>query len=176
MRIEREKRRHRLWQSKSNLLERGVIATRTTFLLTNPLLLPAWLQIFQLCLSFWTSSFDMVLLKNFFRKKKNIRKTSQNALAPSIFIVFSIVLKLGTPLVTVPQSDHSHTARCRKTPVGANIVERKRSKEYRKGKELILPWPKKLKQPRARGTGAWSVEHARAYVWLACLFQFFWPG
>ena len=40
----------------------------------------------------------------------------------------------------------------------------------------VLPWPKKLKQPRARGTGAWSVEHARAYVWLACLFQFFWPG
>ena len=40
--------------------------------------------------------------------------------------------------VTVPQSDHSHTARCRKTPVGGNIVERKRSKEYRKGKELIL--------------------------------------
>ena len=38
---------------------------------------------------------------------------------------------------TVPQSDHSHTARCRKTPVGGNIVERKRSKEYRKGKELI---------------------------------------
>ena len=40
----------------------------------------------------------------------------------------------------------------------------------------LLPWPKKLKQPRARGTGAWSVEHAHAYVWLACLFQFFWPG
>ena len=40
----------------------------------------------------------------------------------------------------------------------------------------ILPWPKKLKQPRARGTGAWSVEHAHAYVWLVCLFQFFWPG
>ena len=39
--------------------------------------------------------------------------------------------------VTVPQSDHSHTARCRKTPVGGNIVERKWSKEYRKGKELI---------------------------------------
>ena len=40
----------------------------------------------------------------------------------------------------------------------------------------ILPWPKKLRQLRARGTGAWSLEHARAYVWLACLSQFFWPG
>ena len=30
---------------------------------------------------------------------KNIRKTTQNALAPSIFIVLSIVLKLGTPLL-----------------------------------------------------------------------------
>ena len=38
-------------------------------------------------------------LKNFFRKKKNIRKTTQNALAPSIFIVLSIALKLGTPLL-----------------------------------------------------------------------------
>ena len=26
----------------------------------------------------------------------------------------------------------------------------------------LLPWPKKLRQPHARGTGAWSVEHARA--------------
>ena len=40
-------------------------------------------------------------LKNSFRKKKNIRKTSQNALAPSIFIVWSIVLKLGTPLLHI---------------------------------------------------------------------------
>ena len=38
-------------------------------------------------------------LKNSFRKKKNIRKTTQNALAPSIFIVLSIALKLGTPLL-----------------------------------------------------------------------------
>ena len=37
--------------------------------------------------------------KNSFRKKKNIRKTTQNALAPSIFIVLSIALKLGTPLL-----------------------------------------------------------------------------
>ena len=37
--------------------------------------------------------------KNFFRKKKNIQKTTQNALAPSIFIVSAIVLKLGTPLL-----------------------------------------------------------------------------
>ena len=40
-------------------------------------------------------------LKNSFRKKKNIRKTSQNALASSIFIVWSIVLKLGTPLLHI---------------------------------------------------------------------------
>ena len=40
-------------------------------------------------------------LKNSFRKKKIIRKTSQNALAPSIFIVWSIVLKLGTPLLHI---------------------------------------------------------------------------
>ena len=40
-------------------------------------------------------------LKNSFRKKKNIRKTPQNALAPSIFIVWSIVLKLGTPLLHI---------------------------------------------------------------------------
>ena len=40
-------------------------------------------------------------LKNSFSKKKNIRKTSQNALAPSIFIVLSIVLKLGTALLHI---------------------------------------------------------------------------
>ena len=33
-----------------------------------------------------------VFLKNSFSKKKNTRKTTQNALAPSIFIVLSIVL------------------------------------------------------------------------------------
>ena len=38
-------------------------------------------------------------LKNSLRKKKNIRKTTQNALAPSIFIVLSIALRLGTPLL-----------------------------------------------------------------------------
>ena len=37
--------------------------------------------------------------KNSFRKKKNIQKTTQNALAPSIFILLSIALKLGTPLL-----------------------------------------------------------------------------
>ena len=37
-------------------------------------------------------------LKNSFRKKKNIQTTAQNALAPSIFILLSIVPKLGTPL------------------------------------------------------------------------------
>ena len=40
-----------------------------------------------------------IFLKSSFRKKKNIRKTTQNALAPSIFIVLSIALKLGTPLL-----------------------------------------------------------------------------
>ena len=40
-------------------------------------------------------------LKNSFRKKKNIRKTTKSALAPSIFIVLSIVLKLGTPLLHI---------------------------------------------------------------------------
>ena len=38
-------------------------------------------------------------LKKSFRKKKNVRKTTQNALAPSIFIILSIVLKFGTPLL-----------------------------------------------------------------------------
>ena len=66
-----------------------------------PYFLLSWLQIFQLCLSFWTSSFDMVLFEKFFQEKKNIWKTSQNALAPSIFIVWSIVLKLGTPLLHI---------------------------------------------------------------------------
>ena len=37
--------------------------------------------------------------KNSFRKKKNIRKTAQYAFDPTIFIVLSIVLKLGTPLL-----------------------------------------------------------------------------
>ena len=37
----------------------------------------------------------------------------------------------------------------------------------------FYPGQKKLRQPRARGAGAWSLEHARAYVWLACLSQFF---
>ena len=41
--------------------------------------------------------------KNSFSKKKNIRKTTQYALAPSIFIVLAIVLKLGTTAFTYPQ-------------------------------------------------------------------------
>ena len=47
------------------------------------------LQIFQLCVSYWTSSFDVVLLKKFLQENKNIRKTTQNTLAPSIFTVKS---------------------------------------------------------------------------------------
>ena len=42
--------------------------------------------------------FIWFFFRNSFRKKKNIWKTTQNALAPSIFTVLSIVLKLGTPL------------------------------------------------------------------------------
>ena len=37
--------------------------------------------------------------KKSFRIKKNVQKTAQNALAPSIFIVLSIMLKLATPLL-----------------------------------------------------------------------------
>ena len=40
-------------------------------------------------------------LKNSFRKKKNIQKTTKNALASSIFIVLAIVLKFGTPLLHI---------------------------------------------------------------------------
>ena len=59
-----------------------------------------WLQIFQLCLSLSVlHPLIWFFFKNSFRKKKNIQKTTQNALAPSIFIVLSIVLKLGTPLL-----------------------------------------------------------------------------
>ena len=43
----------------------------------------------------WSGHF----LKNSFRKSQNVRKTTQNALSPSTFIVLSIVLKLGTPLL-----------------------------------------------------------------------------
>ena len=44
-----------------------------------PYFLLPWLQIFQLCLSFWTSSFDMVLFQKFLQEKekypKNLPKT-----------------------------------------------------------------------------------------------------
>ena len=39
------------------------------------------------------------LFKKFFSKKKSLRKITQKALAPNIFIVLSIVLELGTPLL-----------------------------------------------------------------------------
>ena len=35
-----------------------------------PYFLLSWLKIFQLCLSFWTSSFDMVLFKKFLQEKE----------------------------------------------------------------------------------------------------------
>ena len=38
---------------------------------------------------------------NSFRKKEKVRKTTQNALAPCIFIVWSIVLRLGTHFYTL---------------------------------------------------------------------------
>ena len=93
----------RLQQNTSILIKGSVEWSRHErhFCSLLPYFLLSWLQIFQLCLSFWTSSFDMVLFKKSFRKKKNIQKTSQNALAPSIFIVLSIVLKLGTPLLHI---------------------------------------------------------------------------
>ena len=81
-------------------VKRGVIATRTTFLLTAPLFLTFLTSNFPtlfVLLNFilWSGSF----LKIPSEKRKNIRKTTQNAFAPSIFIVLSIVLKLGTPLL-----------------------------------------------------------------------------
>ena len=51
-----------------------------------------------ICLS-ELNSLIWFFFKNSFRKKRNIRKTTQNALAPNIFIVLSIALKLGTPLL-----------------------------------------------------------------------------
>ena len=57
------------------LLERGEIATRTTFLLTAPLFLLSRLQIFQLCPS-ELHPLIWFFFKNSFRKKKNIWKTT----------------------------------------------------------------------------------------------------
>ena len=39
-----------------------------------PYFLLSWLQIFQLCLSFWTSSFDMVLFKKLLQEKEKYPK------------------------------------------------------------------------------------------------------
>ena len=39
-----------------------------------PYFLLSWLQIFQLCLSFWTSSFDLVLFKKFLQGKEKYPK------------------------------------------------------------------------------------------------------
>ena len=39
-----------------------------------PYFLQSWLQIFQLCLSFWTSSFDTVLLEKFLQEKEKYPK------------------------------------------------------------------------------------------------------
>ena len=39
-----------------------------------PYFLLSWLQILQLCLSFWTSSFDMVLFKKFLQEKEKYPK------------------------------------------------------------------------------------------------------
>ena len=68
----------------------GEIATWTTFLVTAPL--------FFYFLDFKFSSFVCpsefhpliwVIFKNSFRKKENTPQTTQNALAPSIFIIFN---------------------------------------------------------------------------------------
>ena len=56
------------------------------------------LHIFQLC-SPELHPLIRFFFKNSFSKKNNIRKTIENALAPSIFIILSIVLKLGTPIL-----------------------------------------------------------------------------
>ena len=42
---------------------------------------------------------ERVISERELQEKKNIQKTIQNALAPGIFIVLSIALKLGTPLL-----------------------------------------------------------------------------
>ena len=97
----------------------GLIPDKTAASVFNPYLRGAWTDrdtndIFAHCslifyfLDFKFSNFVCLyelhpliwfFFKNSFRKKKNIRKTTQNALAPSIFIVLAIVLKLGTPLL-----------------------------------------------------------------------------
>ena len=80
--------------------QRGQIATRTAFFLTPPFFFTFLTSNFPtlfVLLNFiiWSGSFLNILSG----KRKKIRKTAQNALAPSIFIVLSIVLKLGTPLL-----------------------------------------------------------------------------
>ena len=72
-------------------------------------------------------------LKNSFRKKKNIRKTTRNALAPCIFIVLSIALKLGTPLL--------HT-QAQKNVVTDFLISLQKSRYGRKtSKSAVLPYP-----------------------------------
>ena len=109
-----------------------------------PYFLLSWLQIFQLCLSFWTSSFHLVLFKNSFRKNKNIRKTTQNALAPSIFKVLSIVLKLGTPLLLpwTKKKNHARDSRREERWSMCDIMlDHARSAQGKsRGSELSVRW------------------------------------
>ena len=46
-----------------------------------PYFLLSWLKIFQLCLSFWTSSFDMVLFKKFLQEKEKYPKNHPKRLS-----------------------------------------------------------------------------------------------
>ena len=92
---------HSLWRGDKIPLKGSVERSRHErhFCSLLPYFLLSWLQIFQLCLSFCTASPDLVLFKKFLQEKEKHPKTTQNALAPGIFIVLSIGLKLGTPLL-----------------------------------------------------------------------------
>ena len=54
--------------------------------------LNCWIQFFQVFLSVWTSSFEVVTL-NSYSKKKNIRKSTQNALVPSMSVSVTVILE-----------------------------------------------------------------------------------
>ena len=76
-----------------------------------PYFLLSWLQIFQLCLSFRTSSLIWFFCKNSFGKMKNIWKTTENALAPSIFIVLSIRAETWYTASTYPSAKYQECIR-----------------------------------------------------------------
>ena len=62
---------------RSGSILRGAWSDRDTndiFAHCSLIFLLSWLQIFQLCLSFWTSSFDMVLFEKFLQEKEKYLK------------------------------------------------------------------------------------------------------